>query len=201
MYQSTTLLEFANFVENLVRQSQKGVPEELQRDIFALLHRDIRHRGMAGIVATLSGNIKSHKDAGEVVSRPIHASPNHPFRPGMLWISRQLREAMSYCTHLLRDSSMLRSQLPRKLFPSDVTLIKVDIKDYYMVGQHDELIKNDCSILLNDSRNVVKDLLWIIIGNQWIHASEIPNVTWLVSLGAGKASQVQAKLQMLAFMR
>eukprot|EP00959_Pyramimonas_sp_CCMP1952_P341889 7161943-Pyramimonas_sp.AAC.1 len=90
--------------------------------------------------------VKSHKPQGEVVCRPVHASPNYVFSSLSHWLIPVLRAKLNVrAPHLLKDSGDLVSRLSRIKPTGRWHMAKVDVKDFYMCGTREEI----CSEVLS----------------------------------------------------
>ena len=93
------------------------------------------------LISTLTTNLKSHKLAGEVACRAIHASAQHAFRPGFRFVAQQLKPFLRSLQHLIIDSSDLVRKLSRIEVQKDDRMYKFDVKDFFMSGGHVDLAK------------------------------------------------------------
>lgn len=103
----------------------------------ALCH-GIRHCRWS-LTSVVGCTIKTHKPPGDVSLRIIHRSSSHPFKPGMRFVAHKIRGILEKHQHLLRDSDHLLSQIRGRRFSSACKIVKFDLKDFYMSGNHDEL--------------------------------------------------------------
>ena len=92
------------------------------------------------LVSILDMNIKSHKDPGAVVPRPIHSSVDHAFSGGMRYIAYLVRLRLSSCEHLTRDSDDFIKKIARLKVDSGTYLVKIDVKEFFMSGEIQELV-------------------------------------------------------------
>ena len=122
--------------------------------LFNELMRDVR-RVSGGVVGSfLQMTIKTHKAHGLVVPRIIHASHKTMFKPVLRFIASRIRAELDTLPHLLKDSRDLTMKLRSRRFPADSVLYKIDIKDFYMSEQHNDIADN-CSTMISPPRLAV----------------------------------------------
>eukprot|EP00959_Pyramimonas_sp_CCMP1952_P163693 3422108-Pyramimonas_sp.AAC.1 len=92
------------------------------------------------MISRLKCTVKTHKPAGEVELRAIHASTGSPLTGGMRYVSSLLRPFLARQPHILRDSQDLLHQLRGIAVLENDRFLKIDIKDYFMSGEHHQLI-------------------------------------------------------------
>ena len=111
-------------VEKLSEKAQKTFP-----GLFGVLTRDAASVGKSGIIATLGMTCKTHKEAGEVVPRLIHACRRSPFKPACRYVASLLRPHLAK-EHIMKDSKHLVEHLENHRIPANHVLMKIDIKDF-----------------------------------------------------------------------
>ena len=138
------------------------------------------------IVSQLHLNCKTHKTPPEF--RAIHASVNHPLKPGMRMVARDLSHSMKPLGHILRDSDHLIEIVSKHTFAQDCCFAKLDVGDFFMSGEH-SLLAEKCAKIKNAegaaSRRCFKELLSAILGSQVLAASGAPGSYWRVKIGSG----------------
>ena len=134
--------------------------------------------------ATMNFTIKTHKEKGAVVPRPIHSYPRNHMAPGMRWLAQKLSPCLSRVPHLLRDSSDLMTKLKSFKLPEGSRCLKFDVKDFYLTGSHDYLIEQSASILDPSDKEDFSVLAKSILSNQYVHAGPA-NVLLQVRHGTG----------------
>lgn len=152
------------------------------KNLEGVLLSDYR-RGRGRAKSFLDITIKTHKDAGEVVPRPIHTSAQHPFAPGMRWLSQELRKSLDL-PHLLRDTQSLIHRLSTHTIPHDHVLVKIDIKDFFMSGHLSDLVEICSQYFEPAVREAGRNMLRTVLYNQYI---SIPghDGTWCTVQGSG----------------
>lgn len=80
-----TMIEYAEASRNIAAAFNDS-------DLFKVLLSDCGNA--SGLIARLERTVKSHKPAGSVSMRALHACPRSPFRPGMRFISKILQKSM-----------------------------------------------------------------------------------------------------------
>ena len=148
---------------------------------------DVRHVGpdsLAGMVANLQFTVKTHKPAGEVVPRALHAYNLCPMNRGMRLMSKWLREGLCRYPHILKDSGDLLSKVSRMVFPKSCRFLKFDIADFYMTGSHDMLVRTSSLVCDSSVRSLYCTLGSAILSSQYIQSAISPGV-YRVKCGAG----------------
>jgi len=121
------------------------------------------------MVSRLDATIKSHKPQGEVVPRAIHASVRHPFLPGERFLARKIRENMVGLGHLLKDSGDFVAQITAPVFLPTDRVLKIDVKDFFMSGEHDVLVSCVKKLFRDrDEAFHIGELLEVILSAQFI---------------------------------
>ena len=134
--------------------------------------------------ATMNVTVKTHKEPGAVVVRPIHSYPVNHMAPGMRWLASKLSPCLSRVPHLLKDSSDLMAKLKSFKVPEGTRCLKLDVKDFYLTGSHDYLVTNSASLLEPEEREDFSLLAKSILSNQFVHAGAA-NVFLQVQRGTG----------------
>ena len=144
--------------------------------------------------------LKTHKDPGKVAYRAIHSSCLSPFKPGMRYGSLCLKGALLNIPHLLKDSFDLVGRLSRRTFPpKDLILVKADIKDFFMSGQHTEILEACAKHAPEDSRASFTDMATFILGSQYVSVPLECGSAWHVKTGSGMGLSCSGDLSNLTF--
>jgi len=122
------------------------------------------------VFCSLDCTIKTHKSAGEVVPRLLHKAPSHSWAPAMRWVAQSLRKAMCKYTHIVRDTRHLLELLANKCFAPEDRLMKVDVKDFFMSGQHEQLL-DDCYEVVKKSGSSMCIFVWIMMNTILIEST------------------------------
>ena len=167
--------------------------------LFKELLRDVRFAKPHHFLSKLECTVKTHKGAGAVVLRPIHACPAHPFRPVMRLVASMLQERLRKLPHLLRDTDDLLCKLRRHKIPHHHRIIKIDIKDYFMSGEHDNLISNSSELIDPERRSCFKDLLRPILAHQYVRLDGDTDCAYRVVTGSGMGMLCSGEVSDAAF--
>lgn len=82
-----TIDEFRSLCASFVESSRHDHDVSVVPKIKSGLMRDFRYRRPSDIISNLSLRVKTHRDDGCVVARPIHASTRNLFKPAMRMIA------------------------------------------------------------------------------------------------------------------
>ena len=142
----------------------------------------------ATIVSKLKLTLKSHKEAGEVSHRALHATPNYMLMGLGLWVQMmcQKRLADSQYNHILKDASGFISDIRAiKMGPTDF-FVKVDFKDFYMSGEPKQIADDvTCREPELQSRTLFRDAVLILLESQFLEAEAVAERLFLVIKGSG----------------
>ena len=136
------------------------------------------------ITVKLSYTCKTHKPDGEVVLRPIHAYTSSPMAPGMRWLASSLDSKLRKLPHLLKDADDLQRRLKHFKIPHGCRFLKLDVKDFYLTGNHGEIVSKSASIFDASERANYQVMADAILHNQYIRSPLLPGL-WKVNRGTG----------------
>ena len=136
------------------------------------------------VFSQLNVTVKTHKKAGAVVFRPIHAAHNSPFRPAMRWLSHCLKPTLKK-DFLLKDTRQLVTLLNNHKFPKDVVFIKFDIKDFFLSGVHEEIVELSNKNVAESTRKDYISMCRWILGAQYVALDPTSESAWQVVVGSG----------------
>ena len=128
--------------------------------------------------------VKTHKPPGSVGLRIIHSSVRNMFVPAMRYISSLLRPHLDPLTHLVRDSDDLISQMSKVVVPPSAMMVKFDIKDFYMSGEHSTILSSVAKFFPEGMRTCLEELTALILHNQYV-ATAGDKTFYRVCTGAG----------------
>ena len=148
------------------------------------LTSDARKFGARGLTSMLNVTIKTHKPAGAVVPRAIHSSVKHTFAPAMRWSRRILNERLCTFSHLVRDSADMVQKLDSiSVLPND-KFLKVDIRDYFMSGDQEEIANLSSKLVPDSIRSDWRHIVEFILLNQYV-SFQGSSQSWNVHVGSG----------------
>ena len=128
--------------------------------------------------------VKTHKPPGDVGLRIIHSSVRNMFIPAMRYISSLLRPYLESYEHLVRDSDHLLCQMSKIVVPSSAVMVKFDIKDFYMSGDHKLILSSVAQFFPQGAKLCLEELTGLILRNQYVATSENEDY-YRVCMGAG----------------
>ena len=112
--------------------------------------------------------LKTHKPCGEVEFRPIHAVHNYPLSPAFALLSHLLAKPLGDLDHLMKDSFALSAAIGKAVIPSHCTLVKMDIKDFFLAGSHQEILAACSSLVQDEFRSSFRDLAEFVLRSQYV---------------------------------
>ena len=130
---------------------------------------------------------KTHKPQGQCKLRGLHCmQPRSPLSPAMKFVSSMLRPHLAQLDHLVKDSSHFLRRLRSLRFTTDVTMVKIDVKEYFMSGSHDVLVTESSRFLRGDEREQYRIALQFILANQFVTVPGCDDMElWQVTCGSG----------------
>ena len=116
--------------------------------------------------------LKSHKPEGQVTCRAIHALPSFSLEGLAKWLMLQRRTLLPGPKHLISSSKMVVDRVSRIAIENNYcVMVKVDIKHFYVVGQH-HLLAEALAKLFADPmlKSIIFDVAHYLLDNQYIIA-------------------------------
>jgi hypothetical protein len=148
------------------------------------------------LVGRINCTIKTHKPAGELSARVLHASQSVVTRGLALALHQALATKLNEIPHLCLRTDCVVRRLGECSFGPDVVLCKVDIKNYYMSGPHDLLVQNVvCSFDIPVS-SWIQDALGFVLFYQYV---ALDDQYFQVVSGSGMGAQHSSNATDLAF--
>jgi hypothetical protein len=139
-------------------------------------------------VGSILHTIKTHKEPGNMTARIIHNCTASPLSGIGKWVNNILFAAMKHHKHIVKSSSQLINLVRDVRIDSEVILLKLDIKNFYMDAPHEGLIEHTVSALDSDStfshaqRSTFKGILQFLLTNQYVRHR---GATYRVIKGSG----------------
>ena len=169
--------------------------------LLEVLIRDCRHRNDNDIIAKLLFTCKTHKPAGEVEPRAIHANSKSPFKPAMRLIARTIRPYVLEIEHLMADSRDFVKLINSTYIPHDHVLCKVDIKNFFMSGEQ-PAIADSCSLTsLENRQHAFRKLHEFVLTNQLVEMDEKSEKVFKVKVGSGMGLECSGEANNFLFYR
>ena len=145
---------------------RRVVQQEEDPRWFAAMRKASRQ---SSIVAKLSLLVKSHKDRGEVSCRAVHACPSFGYEAHARWLMQLLRGALVGHESLVRSSKDVVQKLADVKIANSLFLVKLDIKDFYVVGQDYRIAELVASLFQDRTlRSLVQDVTYFLLSNQYV---------------------------------
>ena len=133
----------------------------------------------------LQVNVKTHTEPGKVKCRATHSCIHSPCKPGMRMLSKTLRPQLDALPHLVKYSRELAQLLSATKIPEGSRLIKLDISDFFMTGEHDQVIDASSNLLPTEERTMYRKLAEPILKNPYICVPDVDARIWKVRCGTG----------------
>ena len=111
------------------------------------------------------------------------------------WISEKLQGV----THLCKDTREVIALLDSTTITSkEAVLLKLDVEQFYLSGQHDELIELVCSQFEGMQKTVLEKILWTVMGYQLVSSAD--GSLHRVMIGSGMGGVQSGAVSDLAFL-
>jgi hypothetical protein len=163
--------------------------------------RNSSTKDLSNMFAKLKCTIKTHKDPGAVVPRPIHSCVATPLAPAMRWISWALRPYLQSRRHLLRDSFEAVRRIGATKRPPNVRFYRFDLKDFFLSGEHKEIVRLCTQVVADEYKDTFAKLCSFILSSQYVRMSGVTDVIWRVKVGAGMGLSCAGDLANVTFDR
>ena len=187
--QSTQYVEeFPELIqERLLRQDYKCCCQEIAalEDVKQLKYQLMRGFSLEGLKASLTNLVKSHKDEGEVTFRAVHSMPSYGAEGVAAWLMQKLQVKLSSCDHILPDSNALVQRLARLSWKSTFRFTKLDVKDFYLTGSHEDIIDLASRDFEGNEANVVALTVRFLCSTQFVTSRWFPGRLWRATRGTG----------------
>ena len=149
----------------------------------ALIH-DIKNI-KGSFASKFSCTIKTHKGAGDVKLRALHASPDNMMKPGMRYVAHVLKPILKGLPHILRDSDHLIAMIRGRRFPNTSKIVQFDIKDFFMSGSHNDLASSCARLVSPEVRRGFTKMLQMILRNQYVVLDKSAETAYHTKVGSG----------------
>ena len=181
------MIEYGIWAEDTAKETGKG-----RTDMKLLNALMSSWRGKPDSVAddsfyySLQYTIKTHKVV--TVPRVLHCSVDHPMLPGMRMVTKILHDRVIRLPHLYKDTDDFLRKLSRAKLTADCEILKFDIKDYYMSGEHSNITTSCASEVKSAQSKITKKGLGVFLDSQFVQTEKHSKHVYKVTKGAGMGS-------------
>ena len=146
---------------------------------------ELRKSTAGSMTATLVLRLKSHKKAGKVEARNVHASPCYAFLGLATWVTHVLDHELRQFSHLLLGTDDFVDRVKNMVVTPNTVLYRADLKHFFMSGSPVDLTKA-CNMLPNGPRKILlqRVVLWLL-SHQFVTSPHHPGRLWEVVVGSG----------------
>ena len=120
------------------------------------------------LVAARTYTLKTHKSHGNVVFWIIHDCSRSPLGCFSGWVMSKLREPLSRYSHIARDTRGVLEQLWPLNIPGAIIMMKGDITEDYMSGEHEMLAEAAGKMVEPSIRSMMYDAVLYILQHQYV---------------------------------
>ena len=152
------------------------------------------------LITPISWTIKTHKLVGKLAARLLHCSFAHPLSAFSQLFNLLSTPILTNLQHMCSSTDAAQKLIAAARVGPKSCLVKIDIKSFFLAGEHDSLIAA-CAASFDDGvRGFVTDLLWLLCSSQFIAADWI-DALFTNKLGSGMGSRHSGNFANLAFYR
>ena len=146
--------------------------------------------------------VKSQKPQGARVLRPIHGVVNYCFAGLSAWVCQELQSLLDiHAKNLIKDSRHAVNEIRGAPCPAGYKLFKLDVKDFYMSGTYDELMRTiSDSLSKHPQGNLLVRAIGFLLKNQFVRTHAGSESMYRVIEGAGMGLPFSGHLSDYAFM-
>lgn len=153
---------------------------ECRSAMMRTVKKSMRNGKVRGKVLPL---VKSHKEEGEVSVRAVHSCPAFEYEGLSRWLIHEIRQKTKDLPHLIKHSGQVVKSL-EKFKEKDYFFVKIDIKDFYVVGDREWLVSNLADAFEGGLREQVYRVARFLVFNQYV-ASQTLDESFEVITGFG----------------
>lgn len=172
-----------------------------EEDLKAFLRQCLVKCRGGNLVSSVLYTVKTHKPVGQVSARLIHSSSLHPFSGLSSIFKKMFAEQLGPLPHLVRNTDDLVRKVTSKRYGNHFGFIKLDIKDFYLNGEHRKIVDIVGATFIENQRGVLKDALLFLLYHQYVQSDLLPEETWRVALGSGIGQKHSGELSDLYLYR
>ena len=194
---SSTLCE--DVIDDYIAVSSQIAGDLKDRGLKFALLSDIDTEAQQRVFQQLQVNVKTHKPVGKVTFRAIHSSACSALKPGMRYISWCLQPALARIPWLLRDSFDFVERLRRRTFPSNTIMIRLDIREFFMTGRHDDILSSCSGVVTESHQKSFGEMCRFVLGSQYVVPPFPTEEAYKVSVGTGMGLSCSGDLSNICF--
>ena len=116
--------------------------------------------------------IKTHKKAGAVVPRPVHASANSTFKGISRWLVIQLQPILDSLDHVVTSSQEVIRRLQGSRAWVSTRFSKLDVKDFFLAGEQKELVETISAAFHGELQVLVRDAVNFLLYRQYVQVGD-----------------------------
>ena len=137
------------------------------------------------LTASLVLRLKSHKEAGKVEARNVHASPSYAFLGLATWVMHILETELRKFNPLLLGTDDFVDRVKNMVIAPNTVLYRADLKHFFRSGSPVDLTKA-CDVLPDGPRKLLlqRVVLWLL-SHQYVTSPHHPGRLWEVVVGSG----------------
>lgn len=175
--------EFVDVVFAAARVSP--LQDDERRSFIGSILQPARNFAASNIFSCLKYTVKTHKAAGEVCFRALHSSVNTPLQGAMKLVSHLLKPKLAALSHICASSAEVARKLHSCRVDGSAYLLKIDIKDFFMDGDHSQIMSACLAMIDPAWRPCCKHLTEYILNTQYVFSPCFPDKLYKVRRGAG----------------
>jgi hypothetical protein len=179
---------------SLIDRAQKTL-NNVDRKMHGYFIRSVRGEKQDAIASKASLTMKSHKPDGQVDIRIIHSGIGNPFSAFSGMTGAYLRKRAIAMKHFLCGSTDdAISIIKRSRVSARATLAKIDIKDFYLQGDHVQISDTAFNDNPPGDQRVLANVLLHILSHQYAYVNVLPGRLFRVRTGTGIGQRASGEL-------
>jgi hypothetical protein len=126
----------------------------------------------ASLISQLNFTVKSHKP--QVSVRNLHCSGRYSFKGLGLWLQKQLAGKLACIPYLITNPNQVGQFLGEISLNEDITVYKIDIKEFFISGELESLKHDTMAVFENDSVakcKFIADTMDLLLTSQFVRSS------------------------------
>lgn len=120
----------------------------------------------------------------------------------MKLVAHLLRKVLDTKELLLKDSFHLARRVMKSLVlprGGEVRFIKMDVKDFFMSGKHEEIVRHSSNVVEEEYKQSYKELVQFLLSSQRVCLDKDKPDTYIVKVGTGMGLNCSPELSSATF--
>ena len=202
--QHCTEISELSFNPQTIMREYSGTAKAIGERGGRALHAKLMKIGpIEKLPANMFWNVKTDKKPGAVSFRKVHANAGFPLAPMGRWLSLILRDKLDGHPFVCKDTMSFLKDISKIELHGDEILVKFDIGEFFMTGDHPELARAAASFAKDGWQDLAERAALTLLDNQLVHITDTQHRRRLykVNTGAGQGLNYAGDLANAAYAR